>query len=94
VNAVVGSGVQASIYTAEHTGIGQEWARAACLHQFVVDLADQGADRLVLDSRPGRDYLDARTIWVAFGARPGTVPRLDHADSATEPLIWVADLIG
>jgi hypothetical protein len=94
LDVVVGCGVQVSIYSAEHVKIGQEQARAACLHQLVVDLADRGAGRLVLDSRPGRDHLDARTIWAALGTRPGTVLRFGHADSASEPLIWVADLIG
>jgi hypothetical protein len=70
------------------------FARTACLHQLVVDLADGGVGRRVLDSQPSRDQLDARTIWATLGTRPGTVLRFDHADSASEPSIWVADPIG
>jgi hypothetical protein len=83
LDVVVGTGVQVSVYTAEHVKTGQEQARAVCLHQLVVDLADKGAGRLVLDSRPGRDHLDARTIWAALGTRPGTVLRFDHTNSAS-----------
>jgi hypothetical protein len=83
------------IYTATCSNRDQETARAACLHQLVVDLAKSGGQRLILDTRHERNHLDNATIRTALRTIP-TNDRLswEHLDSAADPLIWIPDMIG
>jgi hypothetical protein len=96
LDQVVAVGVQVSIYTAACRGRDQERARAACLHRLVLDLVAVGAQRLILDSRPGRDTMDNRTIRDALAKSTAIQDRLswDHLDSVSDPLIWISDVVG
>ncbi|MFE2754224.1 DUF3800 domain-containing protein [Actinosynnema sp. NPDC059335] len=84
--------VRVDLYRAD-CGRSEEQARQTCLVRLVDDLLDIDARRLVLDSRPGRDRHDVRTIRNASGKRPRDSGLLyEHFDSALEPLLWVADI--
>ncbi len=94
LDQVVATGAQVSVYTALCTGRDQENARALCLHRLVTDLAAARGQRLILDSRPGRDNLDARTIRAALAkTHPDDRLSWEHLDSISDPLIWISDAV-
>ncbi|HSV64386.1 MAG TPA: hypothetical protein VLJ59_00570 [Mycobacteriales bacterium] len=93
VAKIIADGVRARIYLCRY-GADQEAARQRCLLRLVEDLLDDGVRRLVLDSRPGRDRHDERTIWAVLGKRPQESGlTYEHMDSAAEQLLWLADVI-
>ncbi|MEV0676742.1 hypothetical protein AB0I60_09480 [Actinosynnema sp. NPDC050436] len=86
-------GVRVDIYLASCRE-GEERARQVCLARAVDDILDVDASRLVLDSRSGRDELDRLTIRRALGKRAReTRVGYEHFDSASEPLLWLADIV-
>lgn len=92
LSRLVDFGARVDVYLADCRK-SEESARRTCLERLVNDLLDLKAARLVLDSRPGRDGHDVRTIRAALGARPresGLV--YEHLDSTGDPLLWLADL--
>jgi len=58
----------------------------------VTDLISSKGQRLILDSRPGRDRFDRQTIRTAL-RRMRHDDRLswEHLESTAEPLIWISD---
>jgi len=71
---------------------GEETARQVCLTRLVSDLVIDGAHRLVLDERTGRNAHDERTIRAVLGKQPRDLGlAYEHLDSACEPLLWIAD---
>jgi hypothetical protein len=71
---------------------GEEIARQVCLTRLVSDLVIDGAHRLVLDARADRDAHDQRTIRAVLGKHPRDLGlTYEHLDSASEPLLWLAD---
>jgi hypothetical protein len=91
----VAAGGCATVYVASCQAREQEAARAACLQRLVVDLVAVGAHRLVMDSRGDRDRNDILTLQSALGAHPRlTGLTYEHLDSAHEPLIGLADMLG
>jgi hypothetical protein len=92
LSRVMESKVRVDLYHADCRR-SEEEARQRCLIRLVDDLLDIEARRLVLDSRPGRDQLDVRTIRHVSGKRPRESGLLyEHFDSALEPLLWLADI--
>ncbi|MBM7786230.1 hypothetical protein [Tenggerimyces flavus] len=82
------------IYSAD-CATGEENARQRCMASLAGDLVEAGAQRLVLDTRAGRDRHDQLTLRRRLGAHPSqTNVTYEHVDSRHEPLIWVADAIG
>lgn len=73
----------------------QERARAQCLHLLVCELHGFGVEHLFLEARD--QVLNARDVTTVQQARY-TLPkdarfRLDHLYGATEPLLWIADIV-
>lgn len=71
----------------------EEQARTACLIKLVGDLLDQGATRLVLDSREVRDRHDRMAIRRILGKHPSKDLVYEHLDSTSDPLLWIADVV-
>ncbi|MFC6091386.1 hypothetical protein [Saccharothrix lopnurensis] len=72
----------------------EERARQKCLIRLVDDLLDVEGRRLVLDTRDERNKHDLLTIRTALGKRARDSHLLyEHADSAWEPLLWIADMV-
>jgi hypothetical protein len=91
---IVAAGATVTVYTA-CCHDGDETARRRCLRQLAHDLITSGAHRLVLDSREGRDVLDARTLRTTLGAQPSRGGlAYEHLDSTQEPLLWIPDALG
>lgn len=82
------------IYSAQICG-NDERARACCMESLIRDLAREDGRRLVIDSREERDKLDERVIRDALGKHPSeTALVYEHAESGTECLLWIADIVG
>jgi hypothetical protein len=67
-------------------------ARPAVLRRALEDLGDLGVQRLVIESRAGRDRFDRETI--RSEQRAGSLPQdlaYEHLLPHEEPLLWVAD---
>lgn len=95
LSAVHPLGIRVVPYRSTGRGRDQEQARARCLKQLVRHLVSAGGERLVLDSRPGRDQADSRTI--ARVLRTTDVAdelTWAYLDSSSDPLIWVSDCVG
>jgi hypothetical protein len=70
----------------------EELARQACVQQLARDLLDRGAHRIVFDSRDQQDAKDEATIRAVVAHHPHRTRFVyEHVDSASEPLLWVAD---
>jgi hypothetical protein len=95
LDQIVATGAVVIVYTATGRGREQEAARARCLTRLVTDLADRGGQRLVLDSRPGRNAQYGKVIRGVLATRQEQ-HRLswEHLDSIADPLIWISDIIG
>src|SRR5205823_6151457 len=87
VSRMVAAQARVRVY-ARSCADGEEIARQVCLARLVSD----GAHRLVLDARAGRDTHDQRTIRAVLGKHPRDLGlTYEHLDSASEPLLWIAD---
>lgn len=57
------------------------------------DLLVRQAHRLAIDTRNERDLHDQRTLRRVLGPHPSASELVyEHVDSATESLLWIADL--
>jgi hypothetical protein len=76
-----------------YIGRGDETAvRAACLAQLIADILIDGAHRLVIESRDGRDEADRRVIYAALRNVIGPAElAYEHMRAHEEPLLWIAD---
>ncbi|GAA1269238.1 hypothetical protein [Saccharothrix xinjiangensis] len=85
LSGLVKLGVRVDIYRADCRR-GEERARQVCPTGLVDDLLDGEAHRRVLDSRAGRDELDAHTVRVAMGKHArDTGLTYEHFDSTGDP---------
>jgi hypothetical protein len=69
--------------------------RAKCLATLVAELDAGGVDHLLLESRSAaQDNQDLRLIARMQASRrlPNSL-RVDHARGASEPLLWIADIV-
>lgn len=80
-----------TIYVAKHRD--KTAARAAILHEAVVELRGSGVTRLVLEAREGQDKRDRATIYTALGPHPNPEFEYTHRKPASEPLLWVPDAV-
>ncbi|WP_308258922.1 DUF3800 domain-containing protein [Pseudonocardia sp. H11422] len=73
----------------------QERARAICLRRLAFELNGLGVTQLVVESRQQvLDQRDVRTIQQArFDLPKGTLLRVEHHRGATDPRLWVADIV-
>lgn len=63
--------------------------------RLVGDLLTRQAHRLVIDSRNEQDIHDERTLHGLLGPHPsGSRLVYEHVDSASEALLWIADIAG
>ena len=95
LDRLVAAQVQARVYAAGCHERRQEAARAECLRRLLLDAVEEGAQRLVLDTRGPRDTHDVRTLQAAIGTRPSkSLLTYEHLDSTHEALIGLADFLG
>src|SRR5262249_5762964 len=91
VSRLVAAQARVRVYMRSCTD-GEETTRQVCLNRLVSDLVIDGAHRLVLDARAGRDAHDQRTIRTVLGKQPRDLGlTYEHLDSTCEPLLWIAD---
>lgn len=95
IDRVASSPAELRVYVASCGRREQERVREMCLARIVEDLVEVGGRRLILDTRDGRDRKDALTIRrvnaeLALGRRVEWA----HVESAQEPLVWLADVVG
>ena len=85
--------VEAAVYVSDAKG--QATARRACLEAVVADLAEEKAERPVLELSDGDLAADRRTLFDAGRKHAGTSPalRYDHLRAPAEPLLWVPDAV-
>lgn len=83
--------VSANIYTTTVRGRSDSPARAACLEALVKDLVEIGGQRLVLESREGRDHQDRAVISTTLAGARDDALVYEHLLPHEEPLLWVAD---
>ncbi|MFF3166765.1 hypothetical protein [Streptomyces sp. NPDC003273] len=74
----------------------QERARSKCLSALIQELHGFGVARLCLEAR--QDELNARDIRTIATVRQtvlpkGTMMRAEHIPGATEPLLWISDIV-
>ncbi|MER5911915.1 hypothetical protein ABT124_15755 [Streptomyces sp. NPDC001982] len=74
----------------------QERARAKCLRALILELHAFGVTRLCLEAR--EKELNARDIHTVATVRQTALPkgtqiRADHTPGATEPLLWISDIV-
>lgn len=70
-----------------------EPARQDCMECLAHDLLVRQAHRLAIDTRNERDLHDQRTLRRVLGPHPSASELVyEHVDSATESLLWIADL--
>ncbi|MGW7674391.1 hypothetical protein ACWGJX_46315 [Streptomyces sp. NPDC054775] len=74
----------------------QERARSKCLNALIFELHHFGVSRLCLEAR--EKELNARDIRTIATARQtvlpkGTPMRAEHIPGATEPLLWISDIV-
>lgn len=94
VSAIVGSGVQATIYDAGRRYRTERDARAACLRAIVHDAASGGHDLLVLETDESLVSFDRRTLY--FAAREegcDQMLRYEHRSAGSEHLLCIPDAI-
>ncbi|MFE6697388.1 hypothetical protein [Streptomyces sp. NPDC057718] len=74
----------------------QERARSKCLSAIATELHGFGISRLCLEAR--QEELNARDVRTIASVRQtvlpkGTVMRAEHIPGATEPLLWISDIV-
>ncbi|MFB7293534.1 hypothetical protein [Actinacidiphila glaucinigra] len=74
----------------------QERARAKCLRALILELHGFGVTRLCLEAR--EKELNARDIRTVVTTRQTALPkgtqiRVEHMPGATEPLLWISDIV-
>jgi len=69
-------------------------ARSACLRQLVVDLAELGAHRLVIEPEASMGSTDRQVLYQAV-RKAGVADQLtyEHLDPEVEPLLWIPDAV-
>lgn len=75
-------------------GIGkgdQAAVRALCMQQLGSELVGWGAERLVIESREGRDGQDRRALFQVLRTHPEV--QYEHQTPNMEPALWIADAI-
>jgi hypothetical protein len=83
------------VYNAECTRRTMEAARQRAVRKLTGQLLADAAGRVVFDTREHRDKHDRVTINDVLGGHPArTEFTYEHVDSVTEPLIWIADIVG
>lgn len=89
--------VSAELRTRVYLGHGRaEAVRELCLRALVIELADMGMCRLVLDSRGhDGDQSDRRIIHLALAATTlaSDAVAYEHLRSHEEPALWIADAV-
>ncbi len=65
--------------------------RSALLVVMVDDIVGEGATRLVLESREGRDQLDRRVIHRRLLSQRDSALTYEHLRPTEDPILWVAD---
>lgn len=79
-------------YRSVHAPTRQEPAvRSALLVVMVDDIVGEGATRLVLESREGRDQLDRRVIHRRLLPQTDSALTYEHLRPTEDPILWVAD---
>jgi hypothetical protein len=67
-------------------------ARAACLRQLVLDLADERVHRLVIEQADAFLHRDQEVLFsAARGAGVSEFLVYEHRRARSEPLLWIAD---
>lgn len=95
IRAVCGLGIQAFATTAHPVASSRlERARQRCLVAITEDLAGEGVDELVIESRDvALDYRDRRSLAGAQRAGIAAGVPYGHTMKRSEPLLWAADVI-
>lgn len=79
-------------YRSVHASTRREPAvRSSLLVAMVDDIVGEGAARLVLESREGRDELDRRVIRQRLLSRADSALAYEHLRPTEDPILWVAD---
>jgi hypothetical protein len=91
IDAICATRVTVDLYDGTAVRSEKE-ARAACLHQIVVDLAKVGGRRLVIEQEDSMLRADTHVL---FNSRRQAgvedVLTYDHLRPQAEPLLWIAD---
>jgi hypothetical protein len=88
---LVGCHAKVRVYTCRSDEVT---ARAVCLDQLVTDAIADGVQRLVIESREGRDQADRHVIFAALQrAEAPAELTYEHMRPHEEPLLWIADAV-
>ncbi|RWZ68078.1 hypothetical protein ELQ92_02170 [Labedella populi] len=75
-------------------GADDKTARTLCVEQLVIDAADGGANRLVLERDESLEHADRKLIAATLRGRDGRADlQYAHAGPAEHPQLWVADAV-